>query len=61
MSDGIERPLDVELHARPARGLIELWLDAIERWIVRFDRDMGGVTGRREGRDREEGRGPTLR
>ena len=61
MSDGIERPLDEELHARPARGLIELWFEALDRWIARFVRNMGGVTGRREGRNREAGRGPTLR
>ena len=61
MSGAVRRPQAEEIGSGPARGLIELWLDAIERWIVRFDRGMGGVTGRREGRDREEGRGPTLR
>ena len=61
MRHSVGSPQAEEIGSGPARGLIELWLDAIERWIVRFDRDMGGVTGRREGRNREEGRGPTLR
>ena len=61
MSGGVGRPPDEELRSLPARGLIELWLDAIDRWIARFDRNMGGVTRGREGRNGKGGRGATLR
>lgn len=61
MSDGLERAPGEGRRSGPATGLIKLWLNSIDGWIARFDRNMGGVTGRREGRNREEGRGPTLR
>ena len=61
MSDGVERPPREELDSRQARGVIELGMDAIDGWIARFDRNMGRVADRKEGRNREEGRGPTPR